>query len=667
MIDVSRLRSPAWRRVVDEAVKPSPTDEHFLVRLQALMSQVSAAKRSVLFSMPPSAGDDESQGEPRPVSVWPMSPGQQAPSGDLTNVEHATESRRAASAALSDGQSRVFSLDQGDVMYGQERQGMLAAVPVVGPTSASGAPQGRHAVVLHLDARSDQAMQATLAVLELLSGYIHGHRATQELLRLRQSTLALDLAARLIASINQAEGFKGASMQLCNDLQRQLGLDRVALGWVRGIGASGAVKVVAISDTEHIDRRMAMVRKLEGAMDECLDQEQAVLYPPPPETADAPGQEADVLLGQAITHAHKELASGDAKLRVVSVPIRADDRVVGVLTVESASEESPLNVRVAEWLQATADLVGPVLSVRRSDDRNLALRSAHSATKTGSWLVGPRHTVWKLAAIAALLLLVTAFVVERPYRVEAPVELRPRVQRVVSAPYSGVLESIEEGIEKNRLVEAGDILARMDTRELRLMAVRASESLAIARRRVEALMSGPDEPGLGAQIEEARAEAEAARAELDFYNERLEKAVIRAPISGVIIEGDLRERVGSAVSMGDAMFIVADIDELYGVASVDDRDIRLVERAVEQGLVRHSLATKADPGTRFDITIERVVRAATPKDGTNAFEVRISLDEPAPWLRPGMEGLVKLNTGDRSIASILSRRIIDTARLWLWM
>jgi hypothetical protein len=96
----------------------------------------------------------------------------------------------------------------------------------------------------------------------------------------------------------------------------------VALGWIHGIGSSGVARVVAISDTEMIDRRMAMVQKLAAAMDECLDQEQAVLYPPPP----AEGEKADVLLSQAITHAHRELAASDARLKVVSLPLRDGDK-----------------------------------------------------------------------------------------------------------------------------------------------------------------------------------------------------------------------------------------------------------------------------------------------------------------------------------------------------
>ena len=76
---------------------------------------------------------------------------------------------------------------------------------------------------------------------------------------------------------------------------------------------------------------LMQIQKLEAAMDECIDQEQALLYPPPPPQGDA---EADVLLAQAITHAHRELAASDARLKVVSLPLRDGDRVVGAISIE---------------------------------------------------------------------------------------------------------------------------------------------------------------------------------------------------------------------------------------------------------------------------------------------------------------------------------------------
>ena len=82
----------------------------------------------------------------------------------------------------------------------------------------------------------------------------------------------------------------------------------------------------------------------------------------------AEGEKADVLLSQAITHAHRELAASDARLKVVSLPLRDGDKVVGAVTIESTAE-GPADIASVELVQAALDLVTPVLVVRRSDDR----------------------------------------------------------------------------------------------------------------------------------------------------------------------------------------------------------------------------------------------------------------------------------------------------------
>ncbi len=105
---------------------------------------------------------------------------------------------------------------------------------------------------------------------------------------------------------------------------------------------------------------MAMVQKLQSAMDECLDQEQPVVFPQPP--GDGPG--GDVLLAQAIVHAHRELAAGDAKLHVCSFPLRIDERVLGIITIETTSPQG-LDLGAIEMVQAALDLVAPVLRIRR--------------------------------------------------------------------------------------------------------------------------------------------------------------------------------------------------------------------------------------------------------------------------------------------------------------
>ena len=103
------------------------------------------------------------------------------------------------------------------------------------------------------------------------------------------------------------------------------------------------------------------------------------------------------------------------------------------------------------------------------------------------------------------------------------------------------------------------------------------------------------------------------------------------------------------------------MDDMVVIARVPDSDIRLIQDASEG-----DIATKAFPAQRFEVTPERIVPLAQPDEGTNTFEVRAALTGSAPWMRPGMEGLVKFDTGERTLIDIGTRRIRDTIRLWLW-
>lgn len=662
MIDLSSIKSPGWQRVVAELLAPAPDDREFLARLVAIMAQVSGARQGVLMAVDAPGEDPASPApEPRPVFVWPPAdPGVAEP----PPVEHGPDVRSAARVAASSGQLRIFGLETGEVYYGEEGKGSVIAVPLQDPPASPGdaSPRGPRAVVtLLVEPRSRPALQSTSAILEILAGYTHLHASRQQAQRARASVASLDLAARLIAAINGSGTFKGAALQLVNDLQRHLRADRVALGWVRGHGSGGAVRAVAVSDTEHLDRRVAVVQRLEAAMDECLDQERAVLFPPP--GAPGGGGGADPVLAQAITHAHRELAASDARLRVVSLPLRHEDRVVGVVTIESLSE-APADSASIDLLQSAMDLVAPVMLVRRSDDRMLPVRAYAATLNAGEWLVGPRHTAWKLAGLVLLLasLFVTFFRVE--YRVEAPMELQPRVRAIVAAPFDGVIASLGEGAAPGARVSRGDVLVRLDTREVQLRVLDFRARMTQASKEADAALKAGNRQSefQQAQARAAQAEANLRRAEME-----LEQAVIRAPLDGTILAGDLSDRVGAAVRLGDPLMQVAPLDDMLIVARLSDRDIGLVRDGSDPaGPGRGLVATKADPASARPLTVERIVPLAQSKDGRNAFEVRARFDEPPSGLRPGMEGFARFDAGRRSLLWIGTRRLRDQARLWLW-
>lgn len=671
MIEISNVRAPGWQRVVAELSAPAADDRTFLARMLQILGQVSNARQAVLFALsvrPTDAvegGAGGSQGsssvEPKAAMVYVAS-GTTAPGGIDTQVssedgiESLNEAREAVLKSVNTRQLVVFSLEKTDTLYDDRGAGTMVAVPIAGGGPGEpGAGEIRGVITLLLEGRSRQALQTTLALIEVVAGYIYLHGANQTLRRTRQASASLDLAARLIAAINAAPSYKGSNIQFVNDLGRQIKAERISLGWISGgTQPRGKLycKVIAMSDTENVDRRMNAVQKIEAAMDEAMDQGQPVVFPPPP----AQGEEADFLLAQAVVHAHKDLASRDANLKIASLPMRVNDRIVGVVTIETTSKD-PISIPTIELVQATLDLVSPVLEIRRSDDLPLHKRTLAEMLKFAAVLVGPKHTAWKAAGLALSLALILAAVIPLPYRVGAEMELQPREPRTISAPYEGTIASIGAKTKPGEKVEAGDVLLEMDTHEVKMSRLETLNQIKEARKKADESYKR----GEISEAQQASAQAEQAEAKLKYFDYRIGQAQIKAPISGTIIAGDLRDKVFATVQLGQQLLQVADVPNLLVLVKVDDRDISLIKVDM-----KGQITTKSDPSREFNFVVERIVPLSEAKEGKNTFEVRCRLDEASPALRPGMQGIAKFDIDKRSLLRIGSRRIVDQLRMWLW-
>lgn len=674
MIDMSNIKAPGWQRIVAELSGPAPDDKAFLERLVRILAQVSAARQAVLFAPDRTDGEEI---DPRIELVWPPASNTESADGGpraatQPEIEFAKDAKDAARASFTTAQARAFGLDkQGELYYDAAPSlGCILSIPLM---QAVGAPSARGdqqiaingVVTLLIEQRSKDAIRSTLAMAEVLAGYITGHSARSALRKTQSASAALDLATRLIASVNTAKNFKGSCIQLVNDLAKQFSLDRVALGWVK----NDQIKVQAISDIEQFDHRLAMVQKVQAAMDECLDQEQPVVFPAPP----GEGLGGDMLLSQAIVHSHRELASGNALLKVCSLPVRADEDVCGVITFELAGDR-PVDLQTIELLQAAMDLVGPVLKLRRSDDRNILQRAYYDSVKAAAWAVGPKHTVWKVASVAVFALAIFVTFYHTTYRPSAEATIEPRTRRVISVPFDGQIARLGSGIEPGKDVKEGDLLLELDTQELRLGLADSRAKIEQARTQIAAAQREGDQ----GKVKQGEAQLQRAISESALYDYRISKSRITAPITGRIIVGDLKDKVGASVKLGETLMQIADVQDLIVTAQVDESDIKYVREAYEtsgnEAMATGEIATKAQPAKPLAFTLERIVPLAQAGEGKNTFEVRGRLTnspENTALLKDytlvvGMEGVAKFDTQRHSLLWIGTRKLLDTARLWLW-
>ena len=113
---------------------------------------------------------------------------------------------------------------------------------------------------------------------------------------------------------------------------------------------------------------------------------------------------------------------------------------------------------------------------------------------------------------------------------------------------------------------------------------------------------------------------------------------------------------------GDILFELAPLNSYRVILKVDERDID--EVIVGQiGL----LALSSAPEEGLPITVEKITPLSTAEEGQNYFRVEARLDgDIAPMLRPGMEGVGKINIERRRLIWIWTHKITHWTRMFLW-
>jgi len=444
----------------------------------------------------------------------------------------------------------------------------------------------------------------------------------------------------LVRGLGDETRFLRACVGLCNELADRFGADRVALGWVEG----PYVPLQAMSHIEQFDRRMATVQQLEAALEEAQDQDADVVWPAPDEARDG-----------IVRRAHEQYARDAGTEHLLTLPLRREDGAVAVLALERNTRAFDAQ---EHWeLRLVADAVVARLGVLHDQDRFVGKRLVAMLRRRLAALWGPQHTLGKLVGFGLGALLLVLVAVDWMYRVEASFILRSRDVVHLPAPFDGYLAEVD--VEVGDLVRPGQPLAGLDTRELVLEEASAAADVEHYRREAEKAFA---EGALGdMRIALARERQGAAR--LALVRHQLETATLVSPLEGIVVEGDLEERLGAPVSKGDLLLRVARTDDTYVELEVPETEIHEIEVGDEG-----ELAFVGRPDARFPLRIARIEPAAAQREGRSVFLVRADvLASPEDWWRPGMGGTARIDIEPRPIGWILTRRTIRFLREVFWL
>jgi multidrug resistance efflux pump len=347
-----------------------------------------------------------------------------------------------------------------------------------------------------------------------------------------------------------------------------------------------------------------------------------------------------------------QLRAGGAKA-IATVPLAHGGTACGALLAEF---ERPVAPRDIERLGEAGVLAAPwlrLLHERRPGALRRAWRAAGLSGRQAAARPWRARLLWAAAAAAAI-----GSAVPIDLTVGAPARIEGEVQRTVAAPIRGYLKAVH--VRPGDTIREGDLLAELGDRDLELERAKLKSEVAQHEGGVSAAMAR----GERAPMSIAQARVEEARARLGLVEHQLEQIKVRAPIAGVVLQGDLWQQLGTPVDRGRTLFVVAPASRHRVIVELDERDLR---RIAEGG--RGRLALSALPWDTLPLVIDRIAPAAATLDGRNVFELEARVEGATDALRAGQRGIAHLDAGHGPLALDWARRAGDAlARLvWRWL
>jgi HlyD family secretion protein len=244
--------------------------------------------------------------------------------------------------------------------------------------------------------------------------------------------------------------------------------------------------------------------------------------------------------------------------------------------------------------------------------------------------------------------------------------LQPTNQVDVGSELSGIVKTVD--VDFNDTVKVGQVLAQLDTSRLESQVVQTEAALKSAQARLREAQANEDETRRKlvrakelfdkrftseealvtadsaykravAMVESARSQVDQARATLAVDRTNLGKAVIRSPISGIVLARKVEPgQTVAATLQAPVLFTLAeDLTRMELHVDVDEADIGQVKPGQSA-----TFTVDAYPGRAFPSKVAQVRNAAKTVSGVVTYETVLTADNEGLLLRPGMTGTANL-------------------------
>lgn len=509
----------------------------------------------------------------------------------------------------------------------------------------------------------------------LISEWLKGHQLTKVADR-QQMWQQADHFARLVHDNLDS---RDTAFTIANEGRQLIGCDRVSVAIKRG----GKCKVEAISGQDTIENRSNIVAALNRLATRVVAAGESLWYDGsavdlPPQLEEAIEDYVDLSHGRAIVvlpiRKPENLIAGDVHSKQkVQREDRSKNEIIGALIVEQIESQVP-----TETLKARCDLVYEHTaralnnSLSHSD---LFLMPVWKFLSRITWLF--RGTAFpKTMTVLSLLAvgLLAMFLVRIDFNLKANGALKPVVQRQVFSHENG--EIVDVLVDHGDLVNAGDPLVILRNRDLEVEYKRLSgereqtlEQLsATSRLASSTTLPLAERVQATGQLEELKIRRATLDAQLALIEERREQLVRRSPITGVVMDWKLKERLRARpVVVGQVLVNVADTTQDWELELLmPEKRMKHLDTAVEtshQQPLNVTYVLYSDPSVNHTGKLfPNAIHARAQLDSTDGTVVKMrvqpdSLDGLSR--RPNTTVAAKVNCGRASAAYVWFHEVVE--------
>lgn len=492
-------------------------------------------------------------------------------------------------------------------------------------------------VAVEVHATTEIHLQKSMEALQWGAGWLELLIRRQEVESNKTILHRLKISVDLLALTLDKKNFSAAATAFTTELAMASECERVSLGMMHGT----KIKLLSVSYSADVEQKMNLTKAIEEAMDEAIFQRHEVIFPL---------QEDEIL----ISRSHEALSRQQSMASIATFPLFKEGSYYGCVTCERGGER-PFSESDVEFFLAVTSLAGPALEAQYINDQPLTVKIKKYAEKHLKSFLGTGFYGRKMTVL--LLVLVSLFLgfAKGDYRLSADISLEGQVRRAIVVPFDGFID--EAMVRAGDLVTTGEILCRLDDRDLRLLNLSKKSEHNQLLRQHQGATARHDR----AQAKIIQAQLKQAQVEIDLVAEKISRTSLLAPFAGLVVNGDLSQRLGGSVQQGDVLFEIAPLDAYRVLLKVDERRINDVQVGQDGALILTAMPQKKIP-----FTITRITPIARAEEGRNYFRVEAELENTDQSLRPGMEGVGKVYVDKRRLIKIWTRDMVEWVRLFWW-